>query len=355
MAQEPRRTIELPARSPVRVVALKNPGASGPSHPAALNPAAPQLGLADLVDRASVQLMILRRTLDEATALGNAARLERDALGTQLVQSQQAKAELDASVERSGAAISVLDRASESVRSLEEVLGRIRGLREAVARQLDEHARQQREAMETRLARAEQEWAARLARLESLVGERIRDAERDLPARVGQVESAAVVEIERARQELRTHAAEADRAAEESARRLKAEHDRLGAALDRQCAQAQARVSLLVDQAQEKLSDAERRGEALARSAGEQVRRLDGANERAGDAAAVLEDALTRSDGRALLLERCMTDATRQAESMLVVARDLTKLIDQADRSAAGAGGDHAGKPPTTPVLRNAA
>ncbi len=158
---------------------------------------------------------------------------------------------------------------------------------------------------------------------------RLGEAERTIPERMKSLESAAVIEIERAKQDLLTRAGEVERASDAAARAARAEHDRLNAALERQAAQAQARVSLLVDHAQEQLTEAERRAEALAAARRDRAREIDALSLRAEQRSIDLEQMLEKSDGRALLLERCMTDATRQAESMMIVARDLSQLIER--------------------------
>lgn len=321
-------------RASVGAVGLAGTSTHAPSFPSSAGTSR-EAGLADLVDRASAQLMIIRRTLDEASTLGNAARRESETLSSRIGQARQASESLQDNLKQTASALRVLDRAADSVRALEDVLGRIRALREALADQVEQAAAAQNEAIEARFARTEREWTARITRLESLMNERLGEAERTIPARMSLIESAAIVEIERAKQDLLTRAGEVERANDDAARKARAEHDRLNAALERQAAQAQARVSLLVDRAQEQLGDAERRAETLAAAGKDRAREIDALTVRAEQCSVDLEHMLEKSDGRALLLERCMTDATRQAESMMIVARDLSQLLERGGGAAA--------------------
>jgi hypothetical protein len=371
-------------------------------------PAAQQTGLSDLVDRAGAQLMILRRTLDEATALGNAARRESDALATRLCESQRSREQIEERIRQAGSALAVLDRAGETVRALEDVVGRLRGVREAMADEMERRLEVQRRAFdqqleqiarvhEQRIERQERVWTDRLARLESLMNERFAEAQQEMPARIELLRDAAVVEIEQACQRLHEAGGNAERACDQAERRAREHAERLGAALDRQNAQTDARISLAIDSAQERLTElerlAQRSGQALKerveelgrhatealgidpRSLGHQngwrdnaapgslaevvlhaegvlhsmgravgqlgsavagaqttIERITGS---ADEVAQRMERGLARSDSRALLLEKCMQDATRQAEELMQAAKGLRELIEQG-RKAGG-------------------
>lgn len=378
----------------VRVVRMKTgTSAPVPQAPVVVSAAGGSggLGLSELVDRASAQLMILRRTLEEATALGNAARRESDGIATQIVHAQRSREQIEERIRQAGTALSVMDRAGETVKTLEDVVARIRGVREAMQSEMERRLESQRQAFDARieqmthelaerLERQEEEWVGRFGRLEALMDGRFGEVERAIPVRIAEVRDRAMEQIS---------------LAAESAR---AKGDGMVAELDRRSAQAEARANIVLDAAQERVMDLERaaertgesvreqiedlkrcatglmgvngnaigeadawrghapvgsmgalvlRAETVMQSASRATERLESATRDAetitakavGESTGIatrLEAALTKSDGRSLLLEKCMEDATSQAESMMVVARDLGALIERA-HAVAGA------------------
>ena len=403
----------------VRVVRMKPRSAAGPvvvDSRAGTGPVSAGLGLSDLVDRASAQLMILRRTLDEATALGNAARRESDVISERVANAQRAREQIEERIRQAGTALSVMDRAGETVRALEDVVARVRGVREAMLSEMDRRLESQKKAFDARVAemvleqgerleRQEEAWAERFARLESLMEARFGDVETAIPERIELIRDAAVIEIERAGEGVRAVGERGVKAIQEAESRSRSECDRIVAGLDRQSAQAQARASVAIDEAQGRVMELERsaeraghaikgqvddlrkcaaevlgvamsadpgaeawrerastgsvaemvlRAEAAMQSAGratdrlhEAVQAAEGTIDRAlttiGAASEGLERVLAKSEGRSLLLEKCMEDATRQAESMIVVARDLGELIERSE-GAPGASGSRSPK-----------
>ncbi|MBX3385367.1 MAG: hypothetical protein KF768_02220 [Phycisphaeraceae bacterium] len=315
--------------------------------------------LANLVEEAGARLLVLRRTLDEAVSVTAAAKREVGGLA---------------------GALGTLDRASEAIGVLEDVLGRIGSLRDALAadfdRRLDRHKRKFEEVISELNARTE----ARVARVEEA-----------LSRRVDAVEAQGILEIEQAAERLREKSTTAAARAAEAEANSAAAWQRAGAEIDRRSAQAQARTAVLLDSAREELAEMERRAQRIAeagahglRELGERAASLVGAEEgidwrksarpgslaevvrhaeevlttlqsvsgRAREASLAAEEAearltevVDRSEGRSALLERCMADATKHAEDMALSARRLSELLARVDgRIGAIVPGESAGE-----------
>lgn len=403
--------------SGVRVVRLK-PTPSQPAERIDVSPtvapgpsgrdqdARPHGPLADLVDQAAAQLFVLRRTLDEAVSLTSAIHRESSTLTASVALGQTTKHELAERLAQAGAALGTLDRAADGIAALEDVLGRIGSLRDALAADFDRRLERHKQEFESRLARMDHDFKAACAkhaeRAESIVAElsarleaRVDRAEDALSRRIDAAEAQSTLEIEQAAERLRDHADRAQRCAAEAEAASAAAWNKAAAEIDRRAAQAQARTTLLLDSAQEQLTDLERRAARLHES-GEQALRqlgtrastllgadpaavqagsadwrrnpapgtladlvshaesvlttLQQASGKARDVAAAaetsaeqlaarlhdlqsrLDEALARTDGRSALLERCMDDATRHAEDMALVAKNLSALLDRAQR-----------------------
>ena len=422
-----------PAPAPaVRVLRWKQPGATPVGAAAPSSDPAPRTRtdrepLAELVDRASAQMMILRRTLDEAQVLGNAARRASDDLASNLAHVQQAQSEIDARMGRAAAGLRVLDSARETLHALDEVVSRIRTVKDGLGQEFDNRLREQASRFErhieelgrewaARLERQHEAWTQRLSRLERLVNERFEEAERELPSRVELLKSSSIVEIEQACEEVRAAAGAAEKSADGALRAARAESDRIAAGLERLASQAQARASLALDSAQERVQELEQRSAQIEagtrqrlnemaheaattlgvevrslsseqgwrdrprpgslaelvlqaegtlhelRKSGDQARQaLATAREQWGtldasarQAAAEVREALGRSEGRVLLLQSCIEQATRQAEDMMLAARSLGALVDCSRRTDPAAA-DAPQAPVSPPILKSAA
>lgn len=399
---QPTSAANVEVASGVRIVRLK----PTPTQPAARvavaeetpapAPASAQTNatLADLVDQASAQLLVLRRTLDEAVSLTSAAHRQANELASEVAQSRSAGDELAQKLAHVGRSMTVLDKAADGIATLEDVLGRIGSLRDALAADFDRRLDRHKQDFESRLARMDQEFKtacsrqseradAVIAELAARVESRIDSIENDMSRRIDAAESQGTLEIERGLERMRDHAQTAERKAAETEARMRDTWDRSAAEIDRRSAQAQARTSVLIDSAQQELAALESRAERIAQSADAQVREIAervnavtggacddwrqsakpgslpelvqhaeavmtnlqlasgkareltaGAAHAADEASARMDEALKRSDGRAALLERVMQDATRHAEDMALVARNLSELLGQAQRQA---------------------
>ncbi len=271
---------------------------------------------AGLVQRAAVQIGSLRRTLEEAAESDRLVRERVAELSRRLEQGERFNAEMDTRLAEATGAVTILEKTSAGLRALEGLIARVH-------------------AAKTEWEKA---WSARLeadrAAFEQRLGENTREMEERLAAQ---------------------------------AKRL----DRVSAALDRRAASIQARSAVALDQAEERIAHLERRAAELA---GPTMDELEGAfaraeeligrgGDRAGgtlatavehaertvadcnDAAARLNalighsvparEALETVTGAAAqhaqLLDRCMSQATDQAQALVTIVKDVMPLLERAE------------------------
>lgn len=274
---------------------------------------------AGLVQRAAVQIGSLRRTLEEAGDCDRLIRERSAELARRVEQGERFNREMDSRLEAATGAVAILEKTAANLHALEGLIGRIQ-----VAK--DEWERQ---------------WTARL------------DEERSaFEARLNQ------------------HIRAVDERLEANARRI----DAVSAGLDRKAAAIQARCALVLDQSEERIAQLERRAADLAGPALDEFETLfnraqsligspaGGSSAREGaltaavagaeqavtdcnDAAARLNaliensrparesiEALTTAAAeRAALLDRCMNQATDQAQALVTIVKDVMPILERAE------------------------
>lgn len=197
--------------------------------------------LGDLVDQAQAQLVILRKTLDEAAASDRVVRQHVSELVQRLQQGQRFSAEIDKRIESAGIAAGILEKAALTLRGLEAVVDQIRS---SQAR-LDEQ-------IQSRLALQAETFAKRLIEMDERVERRI-----------GELEARHADLLSRAEQATAAIEQKVGTTVDAAQRDLEIRADQLVAAVDRHAAQAQARVSLILDGASDRLGVMEQQALAL--------------------------------------------------------------------------------------------
>ncbi len=274
---------------------------------------------AGLVQRAAVQIGSLRRTLEEAAESDRIVRARVEELSRRLEQGERFNAEMDNRLEEATGAVTILEKTAAGLRALEGLIDRVHKARD----------------------QWEREWIDRL------------DSER------------AAFESR-----LNEHVRAVDERLEAHARRV----DAVGAALDRKAAAIQARCSLALDQSEERMAQLERRSADLAGPTLDEFESLfvraqaligrggSGDGGRQGSLAATVEraeqavtdcnDAATRLNAlighsvparesletaaeaaadRAALLDRCVNQATDQAQALVTIVKDVMPLLERAE------------------------
>ncbi|MBY0310570.1 MAG: hypothetical protein K2W85_00720 [Phycisphaerales bacterium] len=223
--------------------------------------------LADVVDRASAQLVILRKAVEEAGAADRAIRQHAVELAQRVQQGQRFASELDQRLAAAGMAAGVLEKAAGALGALERVLEQMRTAQAVVSKAMEQRLERQQQqfdrALEEQRVRFEQRLSAMDAVIEKMIGETqarsaaaVSEAEGVTRALVSSVESLA---------------GEAERVIEQRQRTIHQQVDQVVAAADRQAAQVQARVSLVLDGASERLDLIEQQGRRLGIDAQEAI------------------------------------------------------------------------------------
>jgi hypothetical protein len=274
---------------------------------------------AGLVQRAAVQIGSLRRTLEEAAECDRLVRERAAELARRLEQGERFNQEMDGRLAAASGAVGILEKTAAGLHALEGLIARVQAAKQEW----------------------EQAWARRL------------DEER------------AVFESR-----LNQHVREVDERQEAHAKRV----DHVIASLDRKAAAIQARCALALDQSEERIAQLERRAADLAgptldefQSLFERAQALigagpNGAQPREGtlhaavagaqqtvtdcnDAAVrlgaliehsrpareAIEAVTTAAAERAALLDRCMNQATDQAQALVTIVKDVMPLIERAE------------------------
>lgn len=274
---------------------------------------------AGLVQRAAVQIGSLRRTLEEAGDCDRLIRERAAELARRVEQGERFNREMDTRLASATGAVTVLEKTAASLHALEDLIARIQGAK-------DEWERQ---------------WTARL------------DEERAaFEARLNQ------------------HVRAVDERLEANARRI----DAVSAGIDRKAAAIQARCALALDQSEERIAHLERRAADLAGPTLDEFESLfnraqtligsasgtptgrDGAlaaavsgaeqaitdcNDAAARLNALIENSrparesiealTTAATERAALLDRCMNQATDQAQALVTIVKDVMPILERAE------------------------
>ena len=120
------------------------------------------VALSDMVDRAGAQLLILRRTLDEASAVNRQSRQRAGELTQRLEAEQELVAEIDERLAAAEGASGTLDKAARTLRALEQLVGQIRGASAAIEQRVSTKLAEQGAAFERRIAEMSAKFEARL-------------------------------------------------------------------------------------------------------------------------------------------------------------------------------------------------
>jgi hypothetical protein len=192
--------------------------------------------LSDLVDRASAQVVILRKAVDEAAGADRAVRAHNAELAQRLSQGQRFAAELDQRIARAGQAAGIVEKAAGALKALESAVTQVRAAQDAVTRSFDTKLAEQERMLEERLARQESLFEQRMARQQEVFERRIGE----LSAHFEETISHAMSDSEQAREA-------AEQTLAEHRRAIVDQVEQICAAADRQVAQVQARSSLIVD------------------------------------------------------------------------------------------------------------
>lgn len=206
--------------------------------------------LSELVDKAGAQLIVLRRSLDEAVASDRVVRQHLADLTQRLQQGQRFATEFDRRLTESGRAASVLEKAASTLRGLEGVVEQLRSSQAQLEQRMQQRLAEQAEAFAKRMLELESTFQSRLEEMQT----RVQDAARASEAQAEQMRQDAERRIELSRTAITERA------------------DALMAQVDRHAAQAQARVSLILDGASDRLAVMEEQAEHLG---GSSRQRLD--------------------------------------------------------------------------------
>lgn len=241
--------------------------------------------LSELLDRARSQVLLLRRALDEAATLERGSITRAADLTQRLELGKRMGAEFDQRLEAAHKAAGVLPQAASALRGLEALVEQMRAMQSGaeqrfaaqvaeaqarVERSLMDELEKTRSQMRVRCEefagafRGELDGASE--RLRGVVDEyeqRLRDQEerfetrlRDMSARIAESEG----NVENAHQRLADHIAGAWGGIE---KRLLVESDRLSSEIDRKSAGVQARLSLILDSAAERVDILDSQGSRL--------------------------------------------------------------------------------------------
>lgn len=216
--------------------------------------------LVDMIDRASTQLVILRRAIDEATSADRIVRRHNAELAQRLQQGQRFSAEMDERLAAAGKAASVLERAGATLKALEAVVEQMRAAHESVSRGLEQRLARQRAEIERTMADQQQAFAARL----NLAQQEFEQRMAAMSQRFEEIMSHAGRTAEDARNEF---AARIERQRTD----IDAQVEQACASADRHAAQVQARVSLVLDGATDRLNLLEQQGERIGISAQQHI------------------------------------------------------------------------------------
>lgn len=336
--------------------------------------------LAQLLERSQSQVMVLRRALDEAATMERSAISRNAEMHQRLEQSRRFGAEFDKRLEDAARAAGALPQAAAALKGLEALIAEMRriqtGAEQRFAEQVAKAQRETELSLGERFERTHHELKARCQEFEKAfdaeldnAAERLRgivegyerrlvDQEHRFEERLGELASRIAEsegKVEHAHQRVADHISGAWGTIET---RLKSEHDRLSADIDRKGAGVQARLSLILDSAAERVDILETQGarlsgeiEARARVMCDRASKVLGFNvssergeelpergEKPGSVLSALEklrDALHDSDSAAIRLSALVERATEMSGRVSTAAEEARSLVGEREAEIA--------------------
>jgi chromosome segregation ATPase len=318
------------------------------------------LPLADMLDRASAQALVLRRSLEEAAVVDRVVRQHLGDLHQRLEQTGRVQLDLDQRLSALSAGASVLEHASTALSALETLLGQLRATQEMLTASFEQAMRErlaEREAameqrlldLEARVGRRSSEVLATIEQrlialeptttaLESRVTGRLDTFVKSFDVRLGLLEDQQLESLRALDERVRTAASGVDTIAEQCRSSVEIQAAGMLAEIDRRSAQVQARSSLVLDAVSDRTRILEQQAAFSSQQLAERVeslcssaRNLLGIEVRTGAASPAEGSLLSAIDEARSLLDRVRT-ATSGVDAMIDKAderiADLKSSID---------------------------
>lgn len=219
--------------------------------------------LGALIDRSQAQVVVLRRALEEAMSVERAAASQAQQLQQRLEQGKRFASEFDQRLTAASKAAGVLETAAQTLRGLENLIAQMRELQSGAEQRFMQAIDRAREQAEAALSAKFEDALQRAEGAVERYEERFQEQEQRFAARLEALETRvndSADKVEHAHSRVAQHIADAWNGIE---RRLKTEHDQLLSQLDRAAAASQARVSLILDSAAERVNIMESQGQRL--------------------------------------------------------------------------------------------
>lgn len=225
----------------------------------------PSGGLGEMLDRASGQLAIIRRTLEHADALERATRQRAGELDQRIDTARRLNTEIDQRLAAAGRANGVLEQATTALVGLEALVTRMHSMHAGFEQRFAERLAAAQGDLETRLAGAiETSQRKVMERAEVLerslyvqseaCEERVRTLAESYEKRIGELTARINNTIGHAEDAHARLDGEVEAAWSGIERDLNAHAESLHARLDRETAATHARVSLLLDSASDRVA-----------------------------------------------------------------------------------------------------
>ncbi len=290
------------------------------------------LPMADMADRASAQLAILRKAVDEAAHADHAVRTHVGELTQRLAQGQRFAAELDERMIRAGKAAGIVEKAASALGALQMAVQQVRTAQDAVTKPFEAKLVEQERILAERLAQQEAAFEQRMARQQEVFERRIGE----LSATFEETISRAVRDSDMVREH-------SERAIGEHRRAIVSETEQVCAAADRHIAQVQSRGSLILDGVADRMDVLTQQCDRIGKDAQanldamcERAARILGHDPRSDFASeprlGSLADAATRADALVLgVNEAVVRIATLRSDAEQVLRR-LVDVRDEAER-----------------------
>lgn len=313
-------------------------------------------GLGELVERSHSQVIVLRRALQEAAELEQAAGAKSTELHQRLEQGKRFVTDFDQRLSAAAKASVVLDAAAQALRGLEQLLGQLRAVQTSAQQAFSEQLELSLTGIQSKLDEAQQHVQTQFdEHVEDVVAQmsaklracedRMAEQERRFEERLNQMQAKiddTTGKVDHAHQRVADQIAASWSGIEKQIGEL---HDRMSADLDRGVASAQARVSIVLDSAAERVNIMESQGERLAGEIADRVEqmcrqgvRVLGIDPRTGSAdqapdnslMGVLEasrEMISASDAAAIRLGAILgraDDAVTQVNSAVVAAEQIS-------------------------------
>lgn len=221
---------------PVRIDLTNGAPFGAPSEPAWPGEFADTAPMSDMVDRASAQVVILRKAVDEAALADRAVRAHNAELSQRLAQGQRFATELDQRIARAGQAAGIVEKAAGALNAMEIAVQQVRAAQDAVTNSFESKLADQEKTLAERLARQETIFEQRMARQQEIFERRIGEMAAQFEANLAHATADSLQQREAAEQTLAEHR-----------KAIFSQVEQICADADRQVAQAQARSSVIVD------------------------------------------------------------------------------------------------------------